>query len=640
MATAQSEAVVLKLIAGLFNGSPGGGVLEELAAAVDNGLPVYNPGGDDLGKILTGSDAFKEIVPESATTEEKVELLLRNFGLESSAEEGSPAAFAAEYFTARIEDGGNLANIAYEAIVFLEQDDLPEEFAPYADLFTNKVRVATTHSDNYDSIATVDEGQSLFEGVTPAFPSTDVEALEYVESIVGEVPVDPPSSLVEALAALQVARDGRTEFLREAAENEDVAAEPSDDVAEAISQALNTTKERVADDHLEGLLDANAAATFKSSTTSAATQASLIADGRAEAQNRIDEAQEAVADYNAEIAKVSGLSNAISQAKTAAANEETAQAAFDDAGAEFVGALATFEARNSAADIQFLDSEGDVLPVDANLLDDLAKIVDNSGDDDPDPVELFTYVDGQLTAEGSPADYPGFNAFQSSLQTVVNAHTTLETAESAHAAAVTALEDIDDLEAGEFGTATNGKAVFDELAALEGVVEAKQDELQALEDAIADWQAVTALNTELGAQNDAVKAAQKVLEDSEEDGGFGVNLIELDDDKTAIDENAELFLFANEDASITNFGADDLVFFGNTYTAVALGEDQTINDRVGDANTLEVFWQVDGGNLNLYVEQHPVSGSATNVEEIDTITLVGVTEVAFEGGFVSLPAIA
>src|SRR5690606_3667798 len=107
-------------------------------------------------------------------------------------------------------------------------------------------------------------------GVTPAFPSTDVEALEYVESIVGEVPVDPPSSLVEALAALQVARDGRTEFLREAAENEDVAAEPSDDVAEAISQALNTTKERVADDHLEGLLDANAAATFKSSTTSAA----------------------------------------------------------------------------------------------------------------------------------------------------------------------------------------------------------------------------------------------------------------------------------------------------------------------------------------------------------------------------------
>src|SRR5690606_820244 len=141
-----------------------------------------------------------------------------------------------------IEAGDNLANIAYEAIVFLEQDDLPEEFAPYADLFTNKVRVATIHSDNYGRIDSVEEGQSLFEGVTTTFPTTNEEARQHVDSIVGE-PVEPePTELGLALAALQAAQLAADNFLKDVVDNETFLSQFDEGKQEDLLEAGTATE--------------------------------------------------------------------------------------------------------------------------------------------------------------------------------------------------------------------------------------------------------------------------------------------------------------------------------------------------------------------------------------------------------------
>lgn len=640
---------ILKVVAGLFNGAPGGAILGDLTGAVESGLPVH-----ELAAILADLDLFKEIVPDTATTEQKVETLLNNFGLEPGGEEGSAAALAKEYFTARIEEGADLGHIVYEAVVYLEQEDLPEEFAEVAALLDNKALVARVHAENYANIDSVDDGQALFEGVTSEFPLTEEEALEHVKEIAGEPDnggeePPPPSDLAEALAALQAAQDARAEFLEEAAENESVAAaledlEGGDDegnVAKAIDNALTTTA-----DNVGTALDIP---NFKQG--SAATQAAQIVAGRSAAQDVIDDAQAAVAAYNAEIAKVEGLADAIAAVKTAEADHGAATTAFNDVNAQHLGAVATFQARNTSAANDGLDNNANIQLqksddsewVVGDDLADLAKIVDIGNDD----AVLFTHEDGELTDGDDLGDYNGVNAFQTSLQALIDAKAAQEAAydalnnadpEIGALAALAAFDEaIDDSDLEE----SDSGAVLIKLKGLEEAVETAEGGLQELEDAIAAWEAVTELKAGLDGQDEAVAAARKVLTDPVDEGGFGIdNLIELDGEQAGVDDDAELFLFVGNEASIDNFGEDDLVFFGSNYTFVELTEDQSIGDRVGNANTLEIFWQVDGDNVNLYVEQDAVSGSALGADEITTVTLVGVTDVTFEGGFVSIAAAA
>lgn len=654
MATAQSEAVVLKLIAGLFNGSPGGGVLEELATAVDNGLPVYNPGGDDLGKILTGSDAFKEIVPESATTEEKVEVLLRNFGLEPSAEEGSPAAFAAEYFTARIEAGDNLANIAYEAIVFLEQDDLPEEFAPYADLFTNKVRVATIHSDNYGRIDSVEEGQSLFEGVTTTFPTTNEEARQHVDSIVGE-PVEPePTELGLALAALQAAQLAADNFLKDVVDNETFLSQFDEgkqedlleagtateaDIGAAYDKSTNTLGREVAD-RLDNVPDATAFVNAGQNT-----REGLITDATAAAQKKVDDQATLASEAEAELA--TGVKGALTTAETARVALEEAYAAVATASAAQTEEIAVFNTVNTGetyslneAEDQFTDSTGGIVATkDATgqwTLGAAAEGLNRTAD-------LLADLQAKSDADGAEVEAEG--ALAAAVLQVVrleNGDNTIEVEDLPDG--IVNVDDPANIKF-DFAAPTTGESEFNAPKAQayrDEVVELTrtQEEQTELADAIAAYRETGEIVDNYDGLIAARDDARAAIEDPQAEGGLGVTLFDLDGPITAVDEDAELFLFTSgKGAEITNFGEDDQIFFGSNYTAVALGEDQTINDRVGDANTLEVFWQVDGDNLNLYVEQHPVSGSAAGDTEIDTITLVGVTDVTFQGGFVSLAAI-
>lgn len=151
---------ILKLVAGMFNGAPGGAILGNLSQAVDSGMSL-----SELADILENTNQFQSLVGDLDTAGQ-VEYLMNNFGLTPNGEAGSPAARAENFFTSSIEGGVGLGRIVDQAIVFLERDDLPEEFAEVAALMNNKALVAGVHAENHSTIANVAAAQALFVGVT------------------------------------------------------------------------------------------------------------------------------------------------------------------------------------------------------------------------------------------------------------------------------------------------------------------------------------------------------------------------------------------------------------------------------------------------------------------------------------------
>ncbi|WP_052445011.1 hypothetical protein [Chromohalobacter japonicus] len=86
----------------------------------------------------------------------------------------------------------------------------------------------------------------------------------------------------------------------------------------------------------------------------------------------------------------------------------------------------------------------------------------------------------------------------------------------------------------------------------------------------------------------------------------------LDADQSAT-EDGDIFVFSEDEGngfSISGFGAEgeDTLYFGEGFTVTALGDDQAITDRVGSVDTLEIFTQQDGADLQLFVEADAAAG--------------------------------
>ncbi|NWO11377.1 hypothetical protein HLV40_13330 [Chromohalobacter salexigens] len=456
------------------------------------------------------------------------------------------------------------------------------------------------------------------------------------------------SALTEGLEELSTAQENLSSFLEGAADNEAVAAEiavedPDQDALNtALTDALSTTEIAV-DEELQ-TFDGIADGDFEDAGEN--TKQGLIEDGREAAQEDIDTAQTNLDDYQAEIAKVDGLASAIATAKSAAEELTTAEAAQTEELDAYAGAEATFEASNeiedgltSAADVvlQKGDGSGTYSEWDpaSDDLADLARVQDTGNSQ-----TLFTVnSDGELVAESGLEDYAGLDALQSSIQSVLNATAEVEAADTADTNAQAALADIDDLSDSEL-TEADGSAVYTGLGSLEDTLETEQQDLQDLNDAVSAWQGVGELDEQRTDLETAETEARNAIENDEDEGGLGVALTEgTDSGATAEDD---VFLFSDDagaDHTIANFGTEgqDRIYFGGDFELSALGEDQTINDRVGSADQKEIFWQEDSGNLNLYVEADAEAGRDNNADAITHITLTGVSadDVNLGSGFLS-----
>ncbi len=178
--TAQERDQVLKIVAGLFNGAPGGTYLSDFSAAVDADMTPA-----ELARVLAATNEFKQgIMGGKVTVEQQVAVLMNHFGVVADDVEGSAASLAHTFFTDSINANVDFGDIVYAAVVFLE-NDTSAEFAPYRDMLNNKAAVAVVHAENNTTIASVAAGQAILAGVTSEGPSTPEEITEYLAGVSG-----------------------------------------------------------------------------------------------------------------------------------------------------------------------------------------------------------------------------------------------------------------------------------------------------------------------------------------------------------------------------------------------------------------------------------------------------------------------
>lgn len=158
---------------------------------------------------------------------------------------------------------------------------------------------------------------------------------------------------------------------------------------------------------------------------------------------------------------------------------------------------------------------------------------------------------------------------------------------------------------------------------------AAQNDLNDFNEAVQDFQAIEAVQVDAETKAQAVADAEEAVE------GFDV---ELNDTGTGTEAN-DLFVYAEEAMTISGFGlqGEDQLYIGGDFTEVR-AEDDVTDTRLGDSAELEVFFQQEGNNAAIYVENEAFAGNAENASDLTKITLTGVSidDLSFEDGFVTV----
>ena len=176
--TAEQQTDILEVVVGLFNAAPGRTYMTELANLYEN----LGSDAQQLAEFLDDTPVFRdEILAGKVTTEAQVGILMDHFGLEANDDPASAGSQAEAYFTQKLEAGESLGKIVFDAVTYLNGTPAPE-FADTKALLDNKVQVAKLYSEDHAS-TDVDELQSILAGVSAAFPVTEAEAQEYLDSI-------------------------------------------------------------------------------------------------------------------------------------------------------------------------------------------------------------------------------------------------------------------------------------------------------------------------------------------------------------------------------------------------------------------------------------------------------------------------
>ncbi|TCP61078.1 hypothetical protein EV663_10624 [Rhodovulum bhavnagarense] len=146
---------------------------------------------------------------------------------------------------------------------------------------------------------------------------------------------------------------------------------------------------------------------------------------------------------------------------------------------------------------------------------------------------------------------------------------------------------------------TNG--LVDDLAALNGTLTDLKADVTAAEDAIAN-----------GANADP--------------SGLGLNLVDYGETVTFTSYDDVTVFESETDTTISNFGTAgiDRLFFGEGYTFVEMGEDETTADALGDVAILEIFADQTTTGVDLYVENFAFAGNGSTPSDMTKVTLTGV----------------
>lgn len=280
-----------------------------------------------------------------------------------------------------------------------------------------------------------------------------------------------------------------------------------------------------------------------------------------------------------------------------------------------------------------------------------AAVITNDGD----PL-IVVGENGQLVAATgvNTASIPGFDALLAEAQEAYAAALAVKPAQESFDEALTAVlelegVDVDDagFELDDYRDATDGTTTtdFEDDAPLtSAVLESEAAVVVAQADIDRRAELAEAANAAQALEDQLLHLEKAIANLRDMFDELGYKLVDLDGSSTGASSEDDIFLFGGVDDDIAGFGAEgeDRIFFGETYVLVQLEDGQDIaTARVGDQNTLEIFWQEVGGDLVLYVESETFAGNAQGagaLADITTITLTGAADldIAFADGYISV----
>ncbi|MCC8997090.1 MAG: hypothetical protein LM517_08570 [Nitrosomonas sp.] len=159
--TPEQRDGILKVVVGLFNAAPGGTYLNDLATAVQAGMTQQQ-----LADYLSNHTIFiSQILGGRVTTADKVDLLMKNFGLTANSDAASAGSQAKAYFEAKLNAGDSIGKVVVDATTYLSGTVAPE-FETTKNLFLNKVAVAAPFSlsSNSTSVSVLQNSLSEVKG--------------------------------------------------------------------------------------------------------------------------------------------------------------------------------------------------------------------------------------------------------------------------------------------------------------------------------------------------------------------------------------------------------------------------------------------------------------------------------------------
>lgn len=467
------------------------------------------------------------------------------------------------------------------------------------------------------------------------------------------------SALTEALLAYQDAVAAERSFLEAATELEAVLAEDatlddesdSADIEAAINNAVDTAASDVAGElsDLAAAMPAGAAATKISNystsfeDSSPEVQAGMIAEAQAEAAKLVQSAQD-------EVAKISGQLSKVNALVSAKASYEAAMDAADEAETAATAELQKFNSLNPSVTATVTRTDAASYKV---AQPEIPESTAGAGDGQPEAVYI-TVVNNRLTVTDAGKVLKGIDALFAAAQAEYQALLAEERAEanfearlvSAYNGEVDTDIAVTDVTVGTGGTDHYSINVDNEITLEAGFTGAGAAQVSAnllaargvqaeLNEAVSDYQAIAQVAADLVSLQTEVEAAAAAIEE------LGYELAEATAGAAAGTDADDLFVFAGEELTITGFGleGDDLLFIGEGFEvfSVVSGSD-AVTGRLGSSSALELFFQQDGNNAIIYVEEQAFAGNATNANDLVKITLAGVNveDLQYENGYVSI----
>ena len=540
----------------------------------------------------------------------------------------------------------------------LANDDQPEYVELYGDR-TREELVTAIYDNMFGRVAEEADLDYWVNGEGAAVPANElqqlfIEAASDEDSAAFEAKVQADleayeagdtSELTEALETYQTAVAAERDFLEAATELKAVLAvdatlddeSTSADIEAAINApttgAVALASAEVSSEltDLAGALTGAAATKIGTYATSFAdasptVKAEIIAEAQAEAADLTEAAQNQVAKISGQLSKVNALVSAkasyeaaLESADKTAPLADAELAKFDGLNASVTPAIPT---RTDAASYKVAEGSTNFIAVENGVL----KIQDAG--------KSLEGIDAMFTA--AQAEYQALLAVEAGK---ANFEARLVSAYNGEVDTDIAVTDLP----GSYYSETNNEITlesgFSSNASDSAALLAARGIEAELNEAISDYQAVATVAADLATLQTDVKDAADAIKE------LGYELAEVtagaSAGASAGTDADDLFVYAEAELDISGFGLEgnDLLFIGEGFSEVRVETgDDAVSDRLGASSELEIFFQQEGNNALIFVEEEAFGGNATNANDLVKITLAGVNieDLQFENGYVSV----